>query len=306
MNVALDEPSGASDKETIRRALEQQLHDLPVLPTAVARLLSLDRTQDSYFDDVVAVVRHEPNYAVKLLSFANSAAVRGRQPITKIHDAVVRMGAKGASALIVALSVTRVFVPTNPWEVGLWLHALHVAALSRCLAALAPQHAVDPEEAYLSGLLHDVGRFILFNEAPDALKHVDEADWSSPAEMVAAESSICGLNHAELGARAAELWSLPQPIASVIRNHHASLSPAGKDPLDRLTALVQVADRVAFLYNSPEHALAQPLNASTSELLAGLLPPWYTPKPAVVSSALDKALKESRAEAKQLLPWAGD
>lgn len=298
LSSELSEP--AQDRERIRAALREHLHALPVLPTAVARLMSLNPRAESYFDDVVEIIEHEPNYAVKLLSHANSVTMRSQKPITKIRDAVVRIGAKGASGLVLALAVARVFVPTHPWETGLWLHAIHVGALSRCLARVLARPDLDPEVAYLAGLLHDVGRFILFNEAPNALKHVDEASWATPREMLAAETQICGIDHTELGAHAAESWCLPHVIVEVIRNHH---TPATRrDATSMLIGIVQVADEIAFRYLSPEHSPGgQPVPSAS---LSKLLPPWYPVQPEAATAAMQTALEESKADANLLMPWA--
>ena len=186
----------------------------------VAKLLALNPKADNYFEDVVALIEKEPNYAARLISIANSVQFGGKDPVTRISDAVVRLGAKKVANLVVALSIVKVFVPRDDWERSLWIHTFQVAAAARNLAMLSKDPHLDPDTAYLAGLLHDLGRFLLFHEAPEVLREVDEGDWHNPEELINIERSICGLTHAELGDLACKKWNIPEQISQVVLWHH--------------------------------------------------------------------------------------
>jgi len=225
--------------------LRRHLDELPVLPVVLVGLLNASPDSDTYFEEVEQLVSSDPAFATRLLRYANSAASAPNHPIVKVHEALSRLGCTMAVNLILAASAARVFVPRHPWAKELWVHALGVGALARALAPLAPRSPkVDAEEAYICGLLHDIGRFILYLEAPESLRMVDEHDWATPAELVFAEQEICGFTHAELGGIAAEKWGLPASMAEVIRFHHEPPPAATPPALARLIELVRAADWV--------------------------------------------------------------
>lgn len=222
----------------LRRRLEQHLDELPVLPTVIAELMQLREDSPRYFEDVRKLIDREPTFTTRLLAAANSAASAPRKPIASVRDALSWVGSKRAANVLLAAAVTRVFVPRDPWEKGLWRHSLEVAILSR---ALARHRGLDPELAYTCGLLHDIGRFLLFQEAADQLRQIEQTPWRSADELLTAERRICGATHAELGAQACRKWRLPEQIAEMVANHHV---PSRAE--DAVTPIVACADMTMF------------------------------------------------------------
>jgi putative nucleotidyltransferase with HDIG domain len=131
------------------------------------------------------------------------------------------VGSVPCANLVIAESAARVFAPRHAWQRGLWVHAIGVAVLAQSLAASGLIRGADPSLCYLAGLLHDIGRFVLYLEAPEELRAVDETAWTTPEELLAAEQRVCGFNHIELGYRAASKWGLPGPLPLIIHHHHA-------------------------------------------------------------------------------------
>lgn len=235
----------------LRRRLEGHIENLPVLPMALSQLLSLDQEDDDYFEKVLTIIESEPNFAARLLIAANSAASAPSNPVTTLANAVARIGSKGATNLVLALSVTRVFIPRDQWERSLWRHGVQVAHAARALATAAGDQEVNPDEAYTCALLHDIGRFVLFQEAPDRLRMVDEGDWDTPQLLVEQEKEICGITHPELGAMACTKWKLPAPVVAVIRNHHRPLPERYTSGEDKMAAIVRLADLAMFPSTKP-------------------------------------------------------
>ena len=234
-------PAGALDR------LEKRLEDLPLLPDVVHRLMSLRQDSYDYFDQVAQALHADPAFATRLLQYANSAALGSGRPITSIQEAMLRVGARGAVDLVLAHSAARIFVPSNEWEKMLWKHSIDVAWLMRKLSVLAVDHRGEPDEAYVFGLLHDIGRFVLYLEAPEELRRVEETDWATPEELIEAETRICGFTHSELGYLALRKWRLPDALAEAVRWHHTR--PLPLDGIDgryrALNALLQEVDWIA-------------------------------------------------------------
>lgn len=229
----------------LRARLESHIDRLPVLPTVVASLMTLDPDHDGYFDEVMALLEGDPPFAARILSTANATTAGHLHPVASVRSALLRLGSQGAADAITAAAVTRVFVPRTDWEKSLWRHSIHVGSAMRVLADLVRPAPVDRDVAYAAGLLHDVGRLIIFQEAPDALHRVDEGKWHTPEALVDAERAVCGIGHAELGAKACRRWNLPDVLVEVVgRHHHPVHSPVGE--VDLLVAMTRFADLAMF------------------------------------------------------------
>ena len=228
-----------------RARLERRIDRLPVLPTVVARLMVLDRDDDGYFEEVLALIEADAAFASRILAAANSAESSPTDPVRSVRMALARLGGQGAAGAVMAAAISEVFVPRDPWEKSLWRHALHVAGAMRALVALDPTCPFDGDVAYAAGLLHDVGRIVMFHHDPDTLRSVDEGDWDSPQTLVEAEMRICGVTHAELGARACRRWKLPDLLVEAVALHHHPEAPlAGAAGV--MVAMTRFADLAMF------------------------------------------------------------
>lgn len=231
----------------LQNRLERRIDNLPVLPTVVGQLLMLDREDDRFFDRVLRLVESDPSFAARMLSAANSASSAPRVPVTSVRSALTRLGSVGASNMILAVAVTRVFIPRDAWERSLWRHALQVGGALRALTlAVHEPFGFTADDAFAAGLLHDIGRFVMFEEAPDLLRQIDEGGWNSPGELIETEREICGVSHTELGAHACERWGLPHLLADVVRRHHEPDIDPNAGPVDALIALTHFTDLAMF------------------------------------------------------------
>lgn len=225
--------------------LERTLEDLPLLPIVVARLLALSPNDEDYFEQVLTLSQEDPPLALRLIKLANSASSAPMNPITSLQGAIVRIGARQIAGLITSMAVMRVFMPSTQGERNLWIHGIEVAVASRVIAHIASSLKIDPEQAYLCGLMHDIGRFILFQGATEELGQVDESNWTTPKQLIEIEQEIYGFDHAELGWHACKKWCLPELVTAVVKNHHVYDLPEqlSKDKkLANLIRVVQMAD----------------------------------------------------------------
>lgn len=241
------EPALSSSGKSALRKMERNIGELPLLPQVLVKLLQLDRSDDNYFDDFELLVKEDPAFAIRVIAIANSSASAPISPITTIRDAVTRMGATTISNLVASLAVQKVFMPTEPGQVRLWTHSVVTAFAAEQVAKLAKRLNVDPGRAYLAGLLHDIGRFVMMEHSTDELQAVDESNWTSPDELVRADVAVYKYTHSELGYRACKQWGLPDEISDVVRRHHTDIAgPIDPGSIEAMTYCVQVADRVCI------------------------------------------------------------
>ena len=228
--------------------LESRIDELPLLPSVVAQLVALDPNAEDYFERVTRLASEDPPLAAQLVRIANSPISAPAEPIVSIAPAVTRLGAEFVAGLVTSLAVTRVFVPTTEAQKRLWLHSINVAVAARLFAKHLPEISSLCEAAYLAGLLHDIGRFVMFEHTPDVLQKVEESHWETPDELLQAEVEAFRFNHSELGYRAAVKWTFPELIADTIRYHHTRFDLGESSlskPAETLLITVMTADCLA-------------------------------------------------------------
>lgn len=249
--------------------------ELPVLPAVLVRLMSLDDDSPELFDEVLDLAGKDPNLAVRILQLANSADSAPENPIETLPTAIARVGAAHLTSLITAMSVVKVFVPHTEGQFELWSHSVEVATIAQLIAAKSNDRALDPSRAYLCGLLHDIGRFVLFDDSPDELGKIEDRGWETPDELIAAERAVAGFDHTELGELVCRHWRMSELITTVVHKHHRNIAlTSSSNVTDRMCVVVRIADRAAVLRHSHDWALAAP--ATQFKLLeeACLEPHW--------------------------------
>lgn len=211
---------------------------LPPFPRIGERLLALLRDPDSA--DVAAVAdlaNSDPAIAAALLKMANSAAFGGLSPIKDLRQAIPRLGMRRVSSLITTLVMKGHFGATSRrgrrLQEALWDHAVATALAAR---RLADAGGGDPEESYLAGLLHDVGKLLV-------LKAVDHLESREPGLELTpeVEQELLAVLHPQVGHHVLRQWRLPEPICQAALRHHAEeLAPE-----EELPARVQAATALA-------------------------------------------------------------
>jgi putative nucleotidyltransferase with HDIG domain len=282
----------------LRARIENSLHELPVLPHAVVQLMALDPEHEDFFDLLLETIQPEPTYTTRILALANSATYAGQAPTATLRGAISRVGSRGASNLVLALSVTRVFVPRDKGEKGLWRHALQVAFAARELARIAHDPEITPDEAYVGGLLHDIGRFVLFQEGPATLRQIDEGQWDDPEGLLAMEESICGFTHPDIGAIACDRWGLPDLIKDIVQHHHAPRPSRLEGKALKLTSVVRAADLAMFPSARPESSEFRDVDDETLRVrVQEHLPPFITSSIAELRTMLRSSTEEATTAA---------
>jgi len=188
---------------------------VPVFPQAAVRTLRLMRDPRVCLADVVDAAKLDPAIAGLIMQLANSALFGSRTPIATLSNAIGRLGFATSQKVIIAAALRPVF--SSPKLQATWQHSLEVADLSEQLAARTG--TIDPGEAYLAGLVHDVGRIALL-----AMRLYDSARLQGllhgGCPQVYAEKLLLRTDHAALGAQIAAEWRLPETMVSAIRHHH--------------------------------------------------------------------------------------
>ena len=244
--------ANAGDSE-LRSAPELTLSHLDTLPTlspVAIKLLQITADPDSGADDVVRALRGDQSLTAKILQVANSPVMGGGGKVTTLDRAVVCLGFKAIRNIALAVKVFEALpVPAPGGEAGrftpveFWKHSLGVACAARRLAAMRKEIGVDPEEAFVAGLLHDLGKVALHAVFPKAYERIASRAEETRADIADCERAVLGVDHTVAGRHLAKRWGLPRVFQDVIWLHHLSpetFSDSVTSPA--LIAVVQVAN----------------------------------------------------------------
>ncbi len=225
--------------EIAREKLDTQLADLFQLrpiPAVAMKIMKACREPDVKVRQLVQMIECDTTISARILSVVNSSVYGYSREVISISQAVVVMGFKNLSELAVSIASEKVFsegdVACEPRQ-KLYEHSLGCAAISRLLAN-KPEFLADAGSAFLAGMLHDVGKLILFDVAPNSYTEMQST--GDCLNRVQQEQTLFGIDHTQLGAKFGDTWGLPPAINLAIANHHSELDPSA-DPLSRVTRL---------------------------------------------------------------------
>jgi putative nucleotidyltransferase with HDIG domain len=195
----------------------QRIDELPSLSSVVAEFLELSHQDFFTAQDFEQVLRKDQALVARLLRVANSAFYGRPRRIHSIPEAVVLVGLEQMKRIVFAVSaegLTRSRLRNYHFERnrGFWMHSTAVGLAARAIADASPSKPLHGEEAFVAGLLHDVGKLIIddFLEREPGPRHVSLAE----------EAETVGLDHAELAEYILGQWRLPGSIVAAVRDHH--------------------------------------------------------------------------------------
>lgn len=237
----------------IRDVLDR-ITDMPALPTVVARLTRLIADPKTTASDINAALSSDPGLVTKILKLVNSSYYGFARRITTITNAVVILGFNQVRNLALSAFIFDSFTQGEGCDrrfdlAGVWRHSIGSAFLAAAIAkAAAPKLE---EDAFICGLLHDLGKFIMAQHAPEHLCLVMEEVEREDVLFHEAERKRLGYDHAVLGGLVMERWNLPETLVEVVRHHHLPLeAPEGSRRLACIASAAEITAR-ALLMGDP-------------------------------------------------------
>lgn len=219
---------------------------LPVLPPARARVLTIVSTPSPDPHEVTSIVRSDPALAAAVMRAANSAWSAPRAAVRTVERAVIRIGPRETLQIVGAAVLSSTFDDLEQAGLDvddLWRHVVASALLTEILIEADVARDVRAA-AYSAGLLHDIGRLGMAAERPvEYAEVVRRVRAGAPVQET--EHRMFGAAHTVRGVEAAQAWSIPGVIHSAILEHHDP--PEHLSPLARATArAVQIAWRLGI------------------------------------------------------------
>jgi putative nucleotidyltransferase with HDIG domain len=224
---------------------------LPTMPQILIKLIDLCQAEDVGIAELAQLIANDAGMTSRVLRVANSAAYQRSGRKLALPQALATLGADLVKSLLISESVFQTF-SGFPHTGGtdlrpFWKHSLTAAVIARDLAKAMQYPQI--EEAYLAGLLHDVGRLALLAAAPDTYSF--NFHTSDDGNLCTAEQKSLQISHAEAGAWLIERWEMDSFLADAVLYHH-------EDPARVMTAhpLIRIIHLAHLL---SDHPLGTPL-----------------------------------------------
>lgn len=256
--------------ETIDEILKKS-NSLPSLPAIVFELQKCLDQNNTGTKLLAEKISSDQALSAKTLRLANSPLYNMQCVVGTVKQAVAVLGFDSVRTMVTTAAITNSFVakqmPADFDFEDFWRHAI---ATGLCAKALAKIYDVDPDQAFMAGLLHDIGKLVLAIAYPDKFMEANRNAKAQQRPAYLEEQALLGCNHAEVGARLAKQWNFPQSIQKAIEEHE---SPTISKEEDGLVALVHVADCVVLSFGLavldqeeiPDQPFPNPVWRSTNE-----------------------------------------
>jgi len=234
------------DKEKRVKALflGKKLPSLPIVFTELRNTLNKPFVSNKA---IAEVIKKDQSMMAKILKLSNSALYGKRQNITELSNAITYLGINTIKGIALQISLINMFKkkshkipefkPTAFWE-----HSIGTAYLAELLAweLKLPKN----ENYYIAGLLHDIGKLLIFHIYPDKFEDIVLEQLTSESHNYEAEQEILGVDHTDIGSYLAETWKFHKEIKNTIGYHHKML----ESRMDLVVATVSIAN--VFAKNS--------------------------------------------------------
>jgi HD-like signal output (HDOD) protein len=271
-------------QESLRKVVGS-IGKLPAMPKTYGLLQAALAQPSVTAAEIGDIVNADAAIASKVLQITNSAFFRLRKPMVRIKDAVTYLGFATVRNLVLSAEIFSQWqAPKGLSDVDperLQIHAQCAAAACKALAG----GRASPDDAWLAGLLHDIGYWILIQECPKELAGALKLARDEGLSLLECERRITGATHAEIGAYLLGLWGLPYAIVEAVALHHTptAVTPHGYDLVGALAvshALIDPANGFAIV------APTQPDACVNANYLASLNAPfdWKTAEARVASA----------------------
>ena len=202
--------------------------DLPAMPVVAAKVMQLVEDERATADELAKIVASDPAVAARVMKISNSPLYGCQRQTQTLPGAIMLMGFNTLKSIVVVAYLKDVFKPVGLMEKMLWEHAFGAGLAARVIAADIRQ--VNPEEAFLAGLMHDIGKLIMYNQDKTKFQKVVERYYNEEVWFEVAEKDVYPFTHAEVGGCVLKKWNFPDELVEAVLQHHTFDGTGEEEP----------------------------------------------------------------------------
>jgi putative nucleotidyltransferase with HDIG domain len=229
--------------EPLARFRPIDVYEVPTLPAIVMQALKILQNPESDARAVERVIVHDPAISAKILRVANSAFFGFSRRVGTIADAVRVLGFANVQGMLISVGAFDAFRTERLNLVDFWKHSIATATAARFLSSKV---RCSGDEAFMAGILHDIGKLIFAVQAEASYQRVLDLQKGSAISSLTAERTMFEFTHPEVGQMVAERWDLPARYVAAIAHHHAPADAGDERVFCTLIGLADAAARAAL------------------------------------------------------------
>ncbi len=199
----------------------QYITTLPQFPENIAQIEKLLNDPDSKLSTIATHISNDVALTTDLLKLVNSAAFSLSKKCTSILEAVKLVGIRGIKNLLYSIGTMQILGVATEEQKKLWEHSYKAGFYSYNLARNFLRNRGVTEDAYVCGLLHDLGKIVFSSLYPELLEKIQKLKTDRHIPDKVYEALLAGVNHPEIGAALAEKWNFPPSLTMALRYHHS-------------------------------------------------------------------------------------
>lgn len=215
---------------------------LASLPQIYFKINDVINDPESSFGDVAEIISNDTSLSIRLLKIVNSSFYNFPSEIDTISHAISIVGTSQLRDLALATMVLIAFEGVSEEFVKMesfWKHSVGCGIAAWVIALNCSE--ANPERYYLTGILHDVGRLILFENHPEEAMKIMERCHAENKIAHQVEREVFGFDHGAVGAALLTKWKLPSNLGDVVKDHHTPLESA---EYPKEVAILNLADLI--------------------------------------------------------------
>jgi HD-like signal output (HDOD) protein len=270
MSTTLEAPSEAVENTAEGTAkhlnsIIMNTRDLPAMPQVASKVLELSSDPNTSAAQLQQVISDDQAMTARILKIANSAMYSCSRKIKTLTEAIVMLGFNSIRSLVVTSAARNLYNTKNSRtglkERLLWEHSIGCAFACRLL--VQERHPALTEEAFLAGLMHDIGKLVLNIKVPEVFDEIVQVVYNENGNFVNSEQELLGFNHTQVGALLISKWKLSPVLEEVIKDHH---NPEALSPENPLLLYLDLANSIChrlgigFIHDPELDVAATPAN----------------------------------------------
>lgn len=190
--------------------------ELPAMPNVIVHALNVIKDPESSLKELAKIISYDQSLSTKVLTLVNSAYYGFSQQITSINRAISLIGMSKAKNLILTVAMKPMLM--NQGDKELWKHSIMTAVGCEHIAKYLK--IMDPDEAFVIGFLHDLGKVVLNLKDAKLYEKVQDTAKSNPSNILEIERVYYGADHCQMGSILTKRWQLPLLVNNAVKYHH--------------------------------------------------------------------------------------
>jgi putative nucleotidyltransferase with HDIG domain len=210
----------AENLSILSETVVNNVNSLPQFPENIMQVQKMINDPNSDMQDIGSQISRDPALTADLLKTVNSAAYMLVRKVDNIGEAVRMVGMRGIKNLLYSYGTQKILGDDSEEKKGLWEHSYKTAFYAFNLVRNFKRDHNLLDDAYVGGILHDMGKIVFSNVHPELLEKIQNFCREKGLPASTFEDLAAGMNHAEIGSLIAKKWNFPDNLVATIRYHH--------------------------------------------------------------------------------------